>query len=216
MAQKTRNFDKEAAVWDEKPGRVQLAQDSARAIKDRGRLSADMDVLDFGCGTGLLTLALQPLVRSITGADASNGMLEVLARKIQQGGLSNVTTLPLDPEEGRGLSGSYHLITSSMTLHHLRNLDTLLRRFHDILKPSGMVALADLDPDDGQFHTDNAGVFHPGFDRSDFRKSLARAGFINIQITDAARVEKPLPDGSTRLFSVFLATAQKNPAASSP
>ena len=58
--------------------RVKLATDVAGAVSAEVRLAADMDVLDFGCGTGLLALQLQPYVRSITGVDSSQGMLDVL------------------------------------------------------------------------------------------------------------------------------------------
>jgi len=34
-----------------------------------------MDVLDFGCGTGIVTLRLQPYVRCIAGGDSSKGIL---------------------------------------------------------------------------------------------------------------------------------------------
>lgn len=65
-----RDFDKAAATWDEDPRRVKLAEDVAAAILREAVLSKDMDALDFGCGIGLVTLKLQPYVRSITGADS--------------------------------------------------------------------------------------------------------------------------------------------------
>jgi predicted TPR repeat methyltransferase len=76
-----RDFDKVAASWDT-PMRVKLATDVAGAVSAEVRLATEMDVLDFGCGTGLLALQLQPYVRSITGVDSSQGMLDVLGSKI--------------------------------------------------------------------------------------------------------------------------------------
>ena len=76
-----RDFNQEAANWDQVPGRVKVAQDIARNLMQEITLTPDMDVLDFGCGTGLLTFALQPFVRSITGVDSSRGMLDVFKRK---------------------------------------------------------------------------------------------------------------------------------------
>ncbi len=49
-----------------------------------------MDILDFGCGTGLLTLHFQPLARSVTGLDSSPGMLDALKAKIRDQNLANV------------------------------------------------------------------------------------------------------------------------------
>ena len=99
-SEERKDFDKEAAAWDENPGRVRLANDVANAIIREVGPSREMDVLDFGCGTGLVTLRLQPLVKSITGADSSKGMLAVLDDKVQKQRLSNVRTRLVDFEKG--------------------------------------------------------------------------------------------------------------------
>ncbi|MCX5646306.1 MAG: class I SAM-dependent methyltransferase [Phycisphaerae bacterium] len=98
---------------------MQLANDVANAISRQVTLSTDMDVLDFGCGTGLLTLRLTPLVKSITGVDSSRGMLNVLDAKIARQNLANVRTLLLDLEAGDVLADKYDLVVSNMTLHHI-------------------------------------------------------------------------------------------------
>ena len=92
MSTETRDFDHEAAGWDEHPTRVQLAQDVASAIARAVPLGPTMDVLDFGCGTGIVTLQLAPSVGFVTGVDSSQGMLEVLNAKIDHQGHTNVTT----------------------------------------------------------------------------------------------------------------------------
>jgi cyclopropane fatty-acyl-phospholipid synthase-like methyltransferase len=60
------SFDAEAASWDRNPGRVKVAYDIAEAISDEKILTPDMDILEFGCGTGLLTVLLSPRVHSVT------------------------------------------------------------------------------------------------------------------------------------------------------
>jgi len=96
MNSQNRDFDKEAATWDENPGRVKMANNVANTILDAISLKNTMKVLDFGCGTGLLTLRLQPFVASITAVDSSAGMLEVLNRKIESQNITNITTEHLD------------------------------------------------------------------------------------------------------------------------
>jgi ubiquinone/menaquinone biosynthesis C-methylase UbiE len=49
-----------------------------------------MDALDSGCGTGLVSLFLLPHVRSVTGADSSPGMLEVLRKKLDEEGIATM------------------------------------------------------------------------------------------------------------------------------
>ena len=206
---KKRNFDQDAANWDQLPRRVKVAQDIAQCMIRELSPTPDMDVLDFGCGTGLLTLALQPFVRSITGVDSSSGMLDVFQTKIKEQQLSNVKANHVDLDKGDVLTGSYHLIVSSMTLHHVKNISPLLKQFYSILFPAGRLAIADLDLDDGKFHSNNDGVFHFGFDRAILRKAFTEAGFNNIQDVSAAEVEKESINKEIRKFTVFLLSGKK-------
>ena len=212
MSTEKRDFDREAAAWDEHPARVQLANDVAAAIMRQVTLRADIDVLDFGCGTGLLTLRLAPLVRSVTGVDSSRGMLNVLAAKIAKQNLTNVRTLLLDLDAGDDLTDEYHLIVSSMTLHHIREVGPLLERFYKAIAPGGHLCLADLDPDDGLFHDDNQGVFHFGFERVCLCQAFMAAGFEDVQDMTAAEVTKPTRLGELRRFTVFLMTGRRSSA----
>lgn len=200
----TNRFDEAAATWDEQPRRVKLAQGVADEIARRIQLSRDIDVLDFGCGTGLLTLALQPLVRSVTGADTSSGMLDVLRKKVHEMDLANVGTILLDPAEALSLGTRFHLIVSSMALHHVADLAPLVKRFHEQLYPGGRVALADLDREDGSFHEDSRGVFHLGFERGELQKLLTTAGFVDIGATTAVITSKGRRD-----YPVFLITGKR-------
>ncbi len=204
-----RDFDKGAESYDLKPGRVKLAQDVAKAIIKELGVTRDMDVLDFGCGTGLVTLQLQPFVRTITGVDSSHGMLDVLKSKIEKQKLTNVKTEFFDMEKGDTLKGSFHLVISSMTLHHVQDLGYLLKEFYNCLLPGGYLCIADLDSDGGEFHSDKTGVVHFGFDRSYIRRLFVQGGFQDVRDVTAARVVKDLPDGRSREFTVFLMIAGK-------
>lgn len=205
-----RDFNKHAATWDENAGRVKMAANITNAIKDAVSLNSAMDVLDFGCGTGLLTLQLQPLVKSISGFDSSQGMLEVLQSKIESQNIGNVSTTCIDIEKGGVLDGSYDLVVCSMTLHHVREPGLLIDQFKNVLKTAGILCIADLDSDGGLFHgADSEGVFHNGFDRNMMRETLRAAGFKQIQFQTAAEIVRFVP-GGLRPFTVFLATGQKN------
>jgi ubiquinone/menaquinone biosynthesis C-methylase UbiE len=203
------DFESEAASWDKEPGRVKLATDITGAIKKDVVLTSDMDVLDFGCGTGLVTLQIQPFIHSITGVDSSEGMIDILRQKIGKMNLTNVKTRLLDMENGDVLEGSYHLIVSSMTFHHIKDIKALLDHFYHVALPSGYLCIADLDPEDGLFHGDNRGVIHFGFDRDRMRQLFIDAGFKNVRHRTAAKVMKPIRDGKIFEFTVFLVTGQK-------
>lgn len=167
-----RNFDKEAIQWDENPGRAKLARDVADAIIKTMNLQKNSNVLDFGCGTGLITMLLQPHVGSVTGADSSKGMLGILEDKIKKNKLSNVFIQLMDFEKEENGTGQYDLIVSNMTLHHVSDISVLFSRWYGLLKQHGRVCFSDLDPEDGSFHADNAGVFHFGFSRKNLKELI--------------------------------------------
>jgi ubiquinone/menaquinone biosynthesis C-methylase UbiE len=197
------SFDARAQTWDEEPRRVQLAADVFAALEKQIPLQPGWTVLDYGCGTGLLTLALAARVRHVAGIDSSPGMLAVLAQKISAGGHANVATLRADFAQDPLPPGPFDLVASAMTLHHVENVDALLRKFFSLLGSGGRIALADLDAEDGTFHDDNAGVRHFGFARATLARQLAAGGFVDIQFTTAARIAK------TRDYAIFLVTARK-------
>jgi ubiquinone/menaquinone biosynthesis C-methylase UbiE len=204
-----RDFDKEAASWDEHPARIKLAKDVANAISKQIILTPEMDVMDFGCGTGLLTIQLKPFVRSITGVDSSQGMLDIFNMKIAKLKLNKVNAVLVNLDNGDTLEGNYDLVVCNMTLHHIKEIEPLFDRFYNITAPDGYLCIADLDLDDGQFHNDTTGVFHFGFDRTALRKVFTEAGFDNVRDTGAAEVVKPSINGEMRRFTVFLMTGQK-------
>ena len=199
----TEHFDQAAATWDLAERRVALAHAVAQAIAARVTLSKDQSVLDFGCGTGLVTLELGPEVGTMTGADTSPGMLATLTEKARAQGLP-LHLLSLKTTGETDLGGPYDLIVSSMTLHHVPDVPALFLQFVQHLHPSGHVALADLDEEDGTFHEDGVGYHHQGFHRAKVQAWLEAAGFQDIHLDTATVTRKEGKD-----YPVFLATARR-------
>ena len=204
-----KDFNKEAAQWDANPGRVKLANEVADAIIREAAPANNMDALDFGCGTGLVTLRLQPLVRTIIGVDSSVGMLGVLEGKIRTQGLKNVETRFVDFDKGDLIEGRFDLLVSSMTLHHVPDTARLFKQWHDLLLPGGLLCFADLDAEDGSFHGNNTGVFHLGFDLDHLKKLLLAAGFRDIRGTTATTMMRDIEGKGEKEFPVFLIVARK-------
>jgi len=204
-----RDFNTMAKTWDEDPLRVKFAHCVADAVLASVSVSAEMDAVDYGCGTGLVTLALQPYVKTIIGLDSSTGMLAVLESKIRDKELANVSTLEIDLENNAAADLHADLLVSSMTMHHVSDLHRVFTAFNQILKSGGYLAIADLDSDNWEFHADNTGVVHPGFDRSEFVRLLEKAGFVHAKVTTVMEFQKEVEGKGIRGFSIFLAVARK-------
>lgn len=209
MSEGKRDFDGMAASWDENPHRVRLARAVGDAIICEVRPDEHMDAMDFGAGTGLLTLALQPLVRSITAIDTSQGMLSVLDEKIGRMGMTNAKTQLLDLAEVKMPDQRFHLIVSNMTIHHVPDVEGMIRTFYAMLHPGGFLCIADLDEEGGDFHGDNTGVEHYGFDRKRMEKMLSDAGFANVRISTAHTITRDVEGGEMKDFTIFLAVGEK-------
>ncbi len=93
-------------------------------------------------------------------------------------------------------------------LHHVRDVDAILRAFHALLRPGGTLCVSDLDAEDGSFH--GAGFEgHHGFRRDALAASLAAAGFRDARFETVFEIEKPGVAGARR-YPVFLAMARRD------
>jgi len=202
------NFDERARDWDSDPNKVERAHAVADAIRHAIPLSRDMNALEYGCGTGLVSFALQSDLGQITLMDTSQGMLDVLRGKIASAGVTNMHPVRLDlatedlPEE------RYQLTYSLLTLHHIPDTEVILNKFHALLEPNGFLLVADLDKEDGSFHTDGTVDVHKGFDREELRKMVEAIGFGNITFSTAYEITKKI-DNEEKTFPIFLMSAQK-------
>lgn len=202
------NFDERAKDWDADPKKVERARQVAEQIRQMVSLSPEMKALEYGCGTGLLSFALQEDLGQITLADTSQGMLDVLTDKIKAAGVTNMHPVRLDLAEDTIPAARYHVTYSLMTLHHIENTQDILRKFHALLEPNGILLIADLDKEDGSFHTDGTTDVHKGFARADLQAQVEKAGFNGVQFTTAHVITKKVGD-KERSFPVFLMSARK-------
>ena len=207
---KANHFDEAAATWDAEPRRIELARAVGEAILRHVQPTQDMDVLDYGCGTGLLGLFLLPHVRSVTGGDSSPGMLRIVDDKIRTGGLERMRVERLDLGHDPVPNSRYHLIAANMVMHHVDEIDMVVTAFCQMLLPGGFLAIADLDTEPGLFHGPEVAqsVYHHGFDRHAFMDRLCRRGLVGVKDVTAHVICKPIASGEIREFPVFLIVGQ--------
>ena len=196
------NFAHKSKSWDMNSKRVQNAKGIAEHIIENIKLEPSMKVMDFGAGTGLLSYFIAPYVETIVAVDNSPSMLEVFNEKSDEFDCkTEILELDLSKDD---LEEKFHVIISSMTIHHLEDTKELFQKLYNMLEENGFIALADLDTEDGSFHSDNTGVFHYGFEREKLEAIAKEVGFKNIRFKLASTIKKPHAD-----FTVFLMLAEK-------
>ena len=205
MAGEQSGFDERAKSWDDDPMKTARAQAVADGMGKAASWKPGMRAIEFGCGTGLLSFALQARFAAITLADTSPGMLDVLRQKIEMAGLPHMQAVLLD--DSATMNGQpFDMVYSLMTLHHVPDVNVALRRFHDWLGDGGQLCIADLDAEDGAFHDYDPSV-HNGFERAQLAGMVAAAGFDNIRFSTVFQIVKGNPE---RTYPVFLMIATKD------
>ncbi len=198
-------FDKAAKEWDSSERRQTMALDIANAIIATQPLSQRMRLLDFGAGTGLLTRHLCPYVGHITALDFSKEMLKQLEANCSEWGDCAIETVHSDILEFAPAQG-YDGIVSSMSMHHIEDLERLFETFAKVLNPDGFIAIADLEVEDGTFHEDgNEGVYHFGFEEKVLQSITARYGFEELTFQTVHTVQRE----SGQSYNIFLVHSLK-------
>ena len=167
-----------------------------------------MTAFEYGCGTGLLSFALQDDLGEITLADTSQGMLDVLGEKISNAGVTSMHPVRLDLSTDPLPAEKYHITYSLLVLHHIHDAKGILGRFYEVLEPNGYLIIADLDKEDGSFHKDGTTDVHNGFSQNELQKWVEDAGFGNVNFSTAYKIKKEV-DGREKSFPIFLMIAQK-------
>ena len=195
-------FNEKAKEWDQNEMVLQLSKGTSSAILENINFNAQMQVMDFGAGTGLITAQVAPHVNSITAVDISQSMLDQLEEKTNL--KDKVKTVCQDITK-QPLEQKFDVIMSAMAMHHVEDTSLLIQRFSEHMNSGAKVALADLDSEEGDFHpAEIEGVYHDGFDRDALQSILEKNNFKDVKFVTAHTVNKEV-----KSYPVFLVTATK-------
>lgn len=201
-------FAHKASTFDNAKHRVDNVDNVSNTILAKIPLAKTMRVLDFGAGTGLLLERIAPYVGELTALDVSPAMNAELAKKLDaEHRLHGCEVHILEADlvkDNIQFEQAFDGIISSMTLHHVADMDSLFKQFYELVLPHGFIALADLATEDGSFHTEDTGVFHHGFEPSFLIQTAKDAGFYDLSCEIVSQIHRP-----NGIFDMLLLTGRK-------
>lgn len=209
LSSSANRFDQLARSWDSHPVRVQTAWELAQIIRQAVPMTPATRLLDYGCGTGLVTLALHEQVGEVVAVDNSAEMLAVLREKLAAAGIDNVQTLQVDLQTQDLPVNGCGVVLSTMALHHIRDLPPVVGRLAGALQPGGWLAVADLDEGAESFHGPEAAVEHHGLSADTLTRLFTAAGLQQVNVREVHRLQRPDATGTMREYGILLATGQQ-------
>lgn len=178
MSKPSEHFNTAANTWDTDET-INRTAVFAEAIKKHLGDQKITNLLDLGCGTGLLAEHFLAQSSNILGIDTSEGMLEKFKLRFNQ--RANVKSLAINLEKDSipETEPKLDVVVSSMAFHHLKEPKKILQLLKKHLASSGKIFIIDLDKEDGTFHPDNKamGVEHFGFSKHEFEEWSSELGF---------------------------------------
>jgi len=199
-------FDIKAAGWDNN----QMHWDRSTAIaKEMLRVlpfNQSMNALEFGPGTGILSFILKDRLKQITLMDNSIEMLKIIDGKIANTKTTNLKTVNFDLEHNDFGQSKFDLIFTQMVLHHIENVNGIIKQFAKHLNPNGYLSIADLYKEDGSFHGEGF-TGHKGFDIEELSLILKGNGFKNISHSQCYMLKHDVPNGKPKEYPIFLLIA---------
>lgn len=98
----------------------------------------DMEVLEFGCGTGSTAIAHAPYVKHIHAIDFSSEMIEIARSKAEANKIENVTFEKSTIDELSVDSSTLDAVLGLNVLHLLKNKEEVIAKVYKMLKPGGI------------------------------------------------------------------------------
>jgi ubiquinone/menaquinone biosynthesis C-methylase UbiE len=161
-----------------------------------------LDVADFGCGTGTLSVAISRWARRVWAIDQNPEALAQAKERAAREGRTNIQFLREDLHRLSLPSGERELVVISQSLHHVESPAAVLAEAARLLKPGGKLVVLELMPHEERWVLERLGHKHLGFAPEFLEAALKEAGFQSITREAHAR------DGANP-FRVFLLTGVK-------
>jgi tRNA (cmo5U34)-methyltransferase len=197
------DFDIKASEWDNNPMHWNRSEAIAKEIIKLIPLRKEMTALEYGAGTGITSFILKDQLKEITLMDDSSEMVKVMNEKIESSQTKNLKTLNFNLEVDEYKDGKFDLIFTQMVLHHVIDIDRIIKKFHQLLNPHSYLAIADLKEEDGSFHGEGF-IGHKGFNLDLLSDILRRNHFSDISHKTCFVIDRKISETESKQFEVFI------------
>lgn len=137
MKQSAKFWDRIAERYSKRPIADEASyQEKLRITRQYFR--PNMQVLEFGCGTGSTALLHAPYVKHIHAIDISSKMIEIARGKADGANVRNVTFEQATIEEISVPDRSLDAVLGLSILHLVADRDAVIAKVHAMLKPGGV------------------------------------------------------------------------------
>ncbi|KAI5117255.1 hypothetical protein M0805_006418 [Coniferiporia weirii] len=205
------HFDKTAHTYDQIPLALELCKKIGNAFLEEYPFDESSTVvMDFACGTGLISRELVPHAKKVIGVDISQGMIDQYNSRVSKEGIPSDKMYAVRAE----LTGTdadldrqkFDVIVCSMAYHHFSSIVDITRILAFFLKPGGMLLISDGVPSNilPSPIPDNIVAHQHGFTEATIREVFESAGLAQIGYRTAARVSDEKLD-----MTVFVAKGTK-------
>ncbi|TFK34901.1 hexaprenyldihydroxybenzoate methyltransferase [Crucibulum laeve] len=196
-----KHFDQSAQTYDS-PQAIELARRSARAMRRVYEFDENTTcVMDFACGTGLISHQLAPYAQTIVGVDISQRMVDRYNEQVGNQGISHdemqAICADLQGVEGELDGMKFDIVVCASSYHHFDSISSITRTLAYFLKPGGTLLVIDLlkaehldldalFPD----HLHHLVAHKGGFREEELRKAFDDGGLKGFEFSDAVNVKK--------------------------
>ncbi|KAI0062076.1 S-adenosyl-L-methionine-dependent methyltransferase, partial [Artomyces pyxidatus] len=219
-ANNAHHFDDVARKYDDIPGAQELARRVGIAMRSVYPFDEDeTTVLDFACGTGLVSRALAPYAKMLLGVDISQGMVDEYNRRVANQGIApeemRAVRAELTGAEGELNGLRFDVVVCSMAYHHFASYKDMTRVLAYFLKPGGSILVVDIMKDDAgtevipqQFH--HVVPHTAGISESEMRDAFEGAALEDFVFEKAGMAKRPDRVGQLGTsFNFFIAKGTK-------
>lgn len=196
-------FNEHGHRYNDHPDGQELARRLGTAMIDAYPFEEDSTlVLDYACGTGLISKVLAAHAKCIVGVDISQSMVDQYNLSVSNQGIppeemrAVCCDLTVAPDQLDGMK--FDVVVCASSYHHFPSIEDVTKALASYLKPGGSLLVADLiKPSSAESaqalfpaRAHNIVAHKGGFEEADIRTVFESAGLINFSFVTACETKK--------------------------